>query len=104
MRSPGRARVEFPREETRGGLEDLVGPAQLADLALQLGDAPTLLAGHPGTGAAVDLGLAHPAAQGLAADAQLAGHAGDRAEPLPGLLDRLQHHADRALAQLGRVA
>jgi len=53
--------------------------------------------------AAVDLGLADPAPQRLAADAELARHPGDHAEALAGLLDRLQHHAHRPSTKLGRV-
>jgi hypothetical protein len=64
------SRVELPREETGGCLEDLIRPAQLAVVPLQLGEAPAFLAGHTRTVAAVDLGLADPAPQRLAADAE----------------------------------
>jgi hypothetical protein len=52
--------VEFGREESRCRPQDLVGAAQLLDLALQLGDALLLGGGHPGAAAGVDLGLADP--------------------------------------------
>src|SRR5204862_7354438 len=72
-RSPRKARVELAREESRGGLEDLVGPAELPVLPLELGDAAVLLGGDPWAAPAVDLGLADPVAQGLWADVELAG-------------------------------
>jgi sugar lactone lactonase YvrE len=44
-----RRAVELRREESRGRLQDLVGPPQLAVLPLQLADAPGLLAGGAGS-------------------------------------------------------
>jgi hypothetical protein len=58
----GRAR---PRK-SRGGLEDLVGAAQLAHLSSQAPQLLALLAGQQlGALAGVGFCLAHPAAQGL---------------------------------------
>src|SRR6266511_2241264 len=94
-RAPGR---------NRRRLEDLVGAAQLTDLAFQLRDALLLSGGHPGPLTSVDLGLAGPAAQGLTVDAELVGDPRDHAVTLAGLLDRLQHHPHGPLMQLGRVA
>jgi len=43
-------------KETRRRQEDLVGPAQLADLTLQLADALCFGRRHPGAAADIDLG------------------------------------------------
>ena len=74
------AAVELRREESRGRLQDLVGAAQLPDLALQLGDPLALVGGHARPRPAVDLGLADPLAQRLRghpellSDRQIAAH------------------------------
>ena len=60
-----------PQENSRRAPQDRVGPPQLADLLLQLLDAPGPLGGGAGPVAGVDPGLAHPAAQGLGIDPQL---------------------------------
>src|SRR6266511_3804053 len=96
--------AQLPREESRGRLQDLVGAAQLTDLAFQLRDPLPLSGRHAQAAATVDLGLPHPAAQRLGADAKLAGDPGDHPDALAGLLHGLQHHAHRPLTQLGRVA
>jgi hypothetical protein len=85
-------------------LQDVVRSAQLADLALELGD--PLLVGRrgslPATG--VDLGLLQPATQRLGPNTELPGHAGDHTETLATLrVDQPLRHAHRALAQLRRI-
>jgi hypothetical protein len=70
----GRAR---PRKR-RSGFEDLVGTAQFAHLAAQLLQLLALLAAQQlGALAGVSFGLAHPLAQGLGVDADVAGNVGD---------------------------
>lgn len=64
--------VELGRGKSRGGLEDFVGPAQLAHLAAQ-----QLLAF-----AGIGFGLAHPFAQRLGWNAEIAGYVGGRAAGL----------------------
>lgn len=98
--SAGRA----PREESRGGLEDLVGPAELLVLAFQLGDAALVRGGQSATTTLVDLGLADPTAQRLGPDAELAGDAGDGAVTHLPLFDGPEDQPDRSLTKLCRVA
>ena len=75
--------VELRPEETRRGLQDLVGPAELAVLPLELIRPGSLLTGQAAQLAAVDAGLADPLADGLGADAQLLGDSRDRVVALP---------------------
>jgi hypothetical protein len=72
--------AQLPREESRRGFQDFVGPTQLSNFPpqpLQLG---RLLARRPRPRARVDLGLPHPLTQRLAdipsldATAQIASH------------------------------
>src|SRR4030095_3244839 len=63
--------VELRREESRRGLEDLIRPAQLPDLPLQLVEARALFAGQAKPQTVVDLGAADPVAQRLMRDAEL---------------------------------
>ena len=42
----GRLRVELPREESRGRLQDFVGPAQLFDFTFELFHLRPLVGGH----------------------------------------------------------
>ena len=69
-----------PSRRSRGGLEDLVGLAELTVLPLELLHPCTLLGRQTRPLAAIDLGLLDPIAQGLRADAELAGDPGQRAE------------------------
>ena len=78
------AAVEIRPEESRGD-EDLVGPAQLAVLALQHHDPFALLCRQAAPGVAIDFGLVDPPAQGLGADAELPCDPAHRAEPLTSL-------------------
>jgi ABC-type amino acid transport substrate-binding protein len=84
----------------RGSKADLVGPAQLAVVTLELLHPFTFLAGQPGAITGIDLGLAHPVAQRLGADAQLLGHPAHRAVALTLFGGRLEDEADRSLPQL----
>jgi hypothetical protein len=86
--------VELLREKHAGGLEDLVGLAQLAVLTLQRLQALTLIArqailAHAG----VSFGLAHPQPQRFLVDAQIARDVRDRTL-------RLEHEPHRALFEL----
>jgi len=72
--------VELGGEKRPGGLQDLVGPAQLAVLALQRLQALTLFAAEQlGALAFIRFGLPHPLAQGLVGDAEISCYVGDRA-------------------------
>jgi hypothetical protein len=64
-------RVELPREEGGRRFQDVVGPPEVPDLTLKLGD--PLLVGGGGTrpGGRADLGLTDPAPQRFAVNAQL---------------------------------
>src|SRR5581483_4317463 len=85
-------------------LQDLVGPAQLAVLALQLHQALVLGGRHARPLAAVDLSAPDPLAQRLRRrDPQLRGDRGDRRPLRVVLAPVLPHHPDRPLAQLVRV-
>lgn len=75
--------VELGREKSRGGLEDFVGPAQLAHLAAQAAQLLTLLAAQQLLAfAGIGFGLAHPFAQRLGRNTEIAGYVGDRAAGL----------------------
>jgi hypothetical protein len=77
--SSRRAAVELRPEENRGALEDLVGPAQLADLPLELLHAGALLGREARSFTVVDLGLADPVAERFGPDPQLLRHSADGA-------------------------
>ena len=79
MRGARLATVELGREESRRGLQDLVGPAQLSVLPTQPLQLGRLLTAHARALPGVDLGLADPFAQRLGgADAELLNDRGDR--------------------------
>lgn len=63
--------VEFPGEENRGLLEDLVGLTQAFILFAQAGHFLVLLGGDTRGVAGVDLGLADPVAQRFSGDSEL---------------------------------
>src|SRR5664280_243943 len=98
------AAVELRPEESRRALEDLVGPPELLVLPFELAHPDPFLGRETGASAPVDLGLLDPVAEGLGADPELAGDAGDDAlvvaVPLDGLLD----HPDRAFLDLSWIA
>jgi hypothetical protein len=82
-----------PWRKNRGGLEDLVGLAQLAHLALELLEALALGGRQAITSlAGVGLRLAHPLTQRLVLDAEIARHMRDRPAGL-------EDEADGALLQ-----
>jgi hypothetical protein len=84
----------------RRGLQDLIGPAQLAVLALQRLEPLALVAGQPRAEAVIGLGSADPLAQRLCRDADLVRDGGDR-RPLRGVLVLvLEHQSDGPLPQL----
>jgi hypothetical protein len=71
--------IEFGREESRGGFQDFIRPAQLGDLTLEPLDIGVLLAGQPRPVPVVDLRPAHRLAQRLrGADPQLLCDRADR--------------------------
>ncbi len=94
---------ELRPEENRGALEDLVGPAQLADLPFEQLHPLALLGRQPGPLAAIDLGLVDPLAQGLGADAELLGHPGHRAVPLTPLECGLRDEPDGPFPEFGWI-
>jgi hypothetical protein len=75
----GRCGSSAVAKKNRGGLEDLVGAPQLLDLAVERLQPLALVAGEQiGSLALVGFGLADPAAQRLALDAEVLGDLGDR--------------------------
>jgi hypothetical protein len=95
--------VELRPEESRRGLEDLIGPPQLPDLPLQRLQPLALIAGQPWAEAIIGLGPTDPVAQRLVRDAELGRDRADR-RPLRGVLVLvLEHHAHSPLAQLLRI-
>jgi hypothetical protein len=81
-------------------LEDVVGAAQLPDLAFQFGDALAFGGGDTWPLAVVDLGLRDPVSERFPVDAELVGDAGDRAGALAGLLAGLIDQAHGTVADL----
>src|SRR4051794_13101434 len=61
-RLPLRLRVELPREESRRRFQNLIRPAQLAVLPLELDQTRSFARRDPVTRTAIDLTLAHPIA------------------------------------------
>src|SRR4051794_7731720 len=96
--------VELRREESRGRLEDLVGPAQLRVLLLQRLQLLRLRGRRPGPDTGVHLPLPHPLAQRLRSrDPQLRRDRPNRLVLRGIVLTVLPHQRDRALTQLRRV-
>src|SRR4051812_12450062 len=96
--------VELRREESRGRLEDLVGPTQLRVLLLQRLQLLRLRGRRPRPDTGVHLRLPHPLAQRLGSrDPQLCGDRSDRLVLRGIVLTVLPHQRDRALTQLRRV-
>src|SRR3954454_21224389 len=96
--------VELRREESRGRLEDLVGPAQLRVLLLQRLQLLRLRGRRPGPDTGVHLRLPHPLAQRLRSrDPQLRRDRPNRLVLRGIVLTVLPHQRDRALTQLRRV-
>ena len=69
-----------PREESRGRLQNLVGPAQLEVLLFQLLEPAPFVGGQPGPLAGIGLGPPDPLSKGLVVDRQLRR---DRLDRLP---------------------
>ena len=85
---------------------DRVRPTQLTVLPLQLDQTTTIITRDPRLGAGVDLGLLHPAPQGVAVDPQLLRDAGAR--PRHGQLqtfigEEVLHQTDSPITKLDRV-
>src|SRR4029077_15245014 len=91
------------RKIGRGLAQDLVGLAQLAVLTLQRLDPLALLRGRASPQAPITLGLANPVAQGLARAADLGRDRLDGRVLRAVLALVIQHHPDRALADLRRI-
>lgn len=88
-----------PGRKSRGGLENLAGPAQLGVLLAQSGEFLLLGAGQPVVAfASVGLVLADPVAQGLVVHAQVPGHLPDHRFRVGGSVC-----GNGSLTQLGRV-
>jgi hypothetical protein len=88
----------------RAGLaENLVGPLELAVLALELLEPLTLSRRQPGPRAAVALGLPHPLPQRLARAAHFAGDRTDRRPLRPVRRLLLENQPDGTLLDLSRI-
>src|SRR4051812_19791493 len=83
--------------------QDLVGLAQLAVLTLERLDPLALLRARASPQAPITLGLANPVAQGLARAADLGRDRLDGRVLRAVLALVIQHHPDRALADLRRI-
>lgn len=99
----GGRRSSSAPEENRRALEDLVGPAQLAVLALELLHPFALLGRQAAALASVDLGLADPQSERFRSDAELLSDAGHRAVAITSLGDRLGDEPDGPFPELGWI-
>jgi hypothetical protein len=86
--------VELRREESRCGLQDRVGPLQLAVLLLELLDPLGVARRRPGLAALVDVGLVDPVPHKFDAVAELAGDPLHGAVIGPELSSELTHQPD----------
>src|SRR5205814_7058570 len=91
------------REESRCGLEDLVGPAELEVLALQDLQPVPFTGREAGTPAFVGLGLAHPAPERLMRHAELVGDRADRGPLRVVLVLMVEHHPHGPLAHFAGI-
>src|SRR3954465_2744978 len=97
------ARVELPREENRGRLQNLVGLLEISHFPLKILDALVLSSRGTRPLGGIHLGLQHPPAQRLRADPDL------RADRLAGGIHRpvlikvIEHHLHRTLTPLDWV-
>src|SRR5207302_6918054 len=99
-RSPVVSAVELRPEESRCRLQDLIGPAQLPILSLELGDPRALVSSEPRAVARLDLLLDHPPPQRLASEAELLGDGGQAAIAESSRITPLPHQADRSFPEL----
>src|SRR5690606_35295522 len=97
------SRVQLPREESRGRLQDLVGTAQFPVLTLELHDPLRIHSGGTRPVAGVDLALPDPVTQRLPINTQPVSDPGDRTVLLPCLLPVPEHHPHGPLTDLIRV-
>src|SRR3954463_16122595 len=98
------AAVELRHRKIRGRLaQDLVGLAQFAHFTLQRSDALLLRRGRTGAPALIALSLANPAAQRFRRAADLGGNRADRGRLRGVLALVVEHHPDRAGADLRRI-
>lgn len=87
-------------EMRAGSTQDLLRPAKLADLLLELPDPLRLVRGRPGTLMIIDLGLAGPAAQRLAVDVELLADTSEAALGPLRVPQRVQAQENRSLLEL----
>src|SRR5205823_5198996 len=96
-------RVEFPREISTSGLQDLISPAELTVFLLQFRDPLLIVRRGTGPDPAVDFRLLCPGPQCLRMHTQLACDPGQLPVPPTLPLPDLEQHLHRAFAQLIRV-
>src|SRR4029453_10328509 len=96
-------RVELPREESRGRLENLVGAPQLTVLALELLDPLAAGARPPGPLPRIGLGLTHPTPERLGRHPELLSDRRDRRPLRLVLVPLFKHHPRRPLTDLTRI-
>src|ERR1700728_2349198 len=92
--------VEFPGEIRTRRLQDLIRPAQLTVLPLQLRDPPLILGRLSGPLPRIDLRLIHPVAERLGVDAQPMADPGDRPTLFPCLRPHFEDHSHCPFPQL----
>jgi hypothetical protein len=92
-----------PREESRGRLQDFIGPAQLEVLSFQLLHPGPLVGAQPGPLAGIGLGPPHPPSKRLVVDRQLRSDLLD-GFPLRGALALvIEDHLHGAFSGLRRI-
>jgi len=97
------ARVELPREENRGRLQNLVGLLEISDLPLKIPD-PLLLDGRDArTRTGIDLSLQHPPPQRLRTNPDFRADRPTRGIHRPVLIEVIEHHFHGTLTLLDRV-
>src|SRR5689334_21566831 len=95
--------AQFPREIGTGGLQDLIRPAELTVLLLQLRDPLLIISRGTWPHPAVDFRLLCPGPQRFRVNTQLTCHPGQLPMPLTLPLPDLEQHLHRTFAQLIRV-
>src|SRR5690554_2945293 len=91
------------REESRSGLQDLIGPAQFPVLPLQTLETLPLIRTQPRLSALIDLNPPHPLTDRLRRRTQLLGNRNDRLPLRVAMLLSLEHHPNSPIPQLHRI-
>src|SRR5207249_11517671 len=101
--SSRRSAVELRREESRRGLQDLVGPSELEVLAVKDLQTLTFIGREARSEALVGLGLADPAPERFVGHAELVGDRADRGPLRVVLVPVVEHHPHCALTYFAGI-